>query len=404
MLPIEDKLQALHAWSDNAAENVLSIYCDINPAKPENSGKAWLRRVKNGLKELPEIRDTNGKRDTPLYDQVLELLELERPEARTLALFAHRNEHGRLYSERLDLQVELPVVDLRNGRVEATYGSPNLLPLWFAVDEYERVGVLILTAGSWRFFECFLGEIRETNDLFATIDDTDWKSLKEASNKVNQAWSWRAARPGGRFDKLSPEDRAAAKVSTWLQKLYKRLGDLLEKAVQSLGIERLVLIGESWQISHFEGYLNRGTQARVAARLAYKPELAEASPAAVLRYVEPALEEAERKKELELIAKIRSQPGLWGVDAVLDALQLGRVKVWVLPWSLEHQVWRCNDGFVAATRETAEIICPMPQQVELREYALSLASEFGAEIEFVRGEAEEILLREMEGMAAVVRW
>jgi hypothetical protein len=404
MLNIENQLQTLRSWTENAGSDVLSIYCGVNPAKPENAGKAWLRRVKNSLEKLPEIRNVEGKRDTPLYDQVLKLLEEERPQARTLALFAHRDAHGRLHAQRLDLQVELPVVDLAQGRVDARYGAPYLAPLWFAVDEYQRSGVLLLTVGRWRFFEVFLGEAREATDIFAAVSDSEWQELNEASRKVSDVWGGRSARPGGRYDKLSPKDRLAAKVSTWMHKLYSRLGHLLEPVVANLGISRLVLIGEAWQISHFEGYLSRKLQDKIVARIPLRPELEKANASAIAREVEPALEEAERREELRTLDAIREQPGLWGVDPVLDALQLGRVKRWVLPWSLNEKIWRCEEGFVAATRATAEIICEQPQQVDLREHALNLANEFGADIEFVRGEAERRLQQEMGGMAALVRW
>lgn len=405
MISIETQLQALRQWSEATEDDVLTIYADVNPAKPENADRAWLKRVKNALKDLPEILDCQGKRDQPLYDQVMALLEVERPEARTLALFAHRDHHGKLYTERLDLQVELPLVDVARGRVEARYGAPYITPLWFAVDEYERAGILMLNRRRWRFFEVFLGEIREDEETLASIDSEDWKALEEASRRVSSEWDARAAQPGGRYDKLSPKDRAAARVETWVHKLYSRLSHLLDQAVDRLAVERLVLVGEQWQTSHFETYLSRRLQRRIVARLPLWPEVRQASATALWHRVEPVLLEAERHAELALLEKIREQPGLWGIDPVLDALQLGRVQRWVLPWSLELTIWRCpQGGFVAATWETAKTLCEQPESVRLREHVLNLASEYGAEIEFVRGDAEQRLLEEMGGMAALLRW
>ncbi len=102
MLHIERQLEELRQWLEAAHDNVLSIYADVHPGKPENAGRAWRLRIKNALKELPEIRDRAGRRDEPLYEEVLRLLESERPEARTLALFAHRDSDGRLHIQRLD--------------------------------------------------------------------------------------------------------------------------------------------------------------------------------------------------------------------------------------------------------------------------------------------------------------
>lgn len=405
MIPIETQLQTLRQWSESVEDDVLTIYADVDPAKPENAGRAWLKRVKNTLKDLDEILNRQGKHDQPMYDQVMTLLETERPEARTLALFAHRDRQGRLYVERLDLQIELPLVDVARGRVEARYGAPYITPLWFAIDEYERAGILLLTGARWRFFEVFLGEIRENEETLASISSEHWKAIEEASRQVSSEWSARAAKPGGRYDKLSPKERTSARIETWLHKLYGRLARLLEQAMNRLNIERLVLVGEQWQTSHFETYLSRRLQQRIVARLPLWLEAQQASAMALLRRVEPVLLEAERQAELALLEAIREQPGLWGIDAVLDALQLGRVQRWVLPWSLELTIWRCpQDGFVAATRETATILCEQPEPVSLREHVLNLAAEYGAQLEFVRGGAEERLLKEMGGMAALLRW
>lgn len=405
MIPIETQLQTLRQWSESGEDDVLTIYADVDPARPDNAGRAWLKRVKNALKELPEIRNRQGKRDQPLYDQVMALLEAERPEARMLALFAYRDRNGRLYAERLDLQIELPFVDVARGRIEVRYGAPYITPLWFAVDEYERVGILLLIGGRWRFFEVFLGEIREDEETLASIANEDWKALEEASRKVLSEWEAGAARPGGRFDRRSPKERAAARVETWMHKLYSRLARLLDQAVDRLAIERLVLVGEQWKSSHFETYLSHRLQQRIVARLPLWSEAQQTSAMALLRRVEPVLLETERKAELALLKEIREQPGIWGVDPVLEALQQGQVQRWVLPWSLELTIWRCpQDGFVAASRETAAILCEQPQPVSLREHVLNLAFEYGAKIEFVRGEAEQCLLEEMGGMAALRRW
>jgi len=98
------------------------------------------------------------------------------------------------------------------------------------------------------------------------------------------------------------------------------------------------------------------------------------------------------------------QPGVWGLDAVLDALQLGRVEILVLPWKLDADIWRCADGAVAGKLETAQLFCDNPQKVALRDHVWTLARDFGARLEFVRGKAEERLLRDFNGAAAAVRW
>ncbi|MCS6839294.1 MAG: VLRF1 family aeRF1-type release factor [Roseiflexus sp.] len=405
MLGFEEQIRSLREHFAQTQTPVLSIYCDINPAKPENAGKAWLKRVKNTLKDLPEIRNRDGKRDTPLYDAVLDLLEAERPEARTLALFAVRDADGDLHTERLDLRVELPVVDLARGRVDIRYGTPYLTPLFFAVDEYERAGVLHLEGAKWRFYEVFLGEIREDEQIFAEVRPDEWREVRDLAQRITDVFHLRSTISVGRYDRLNPEERAAAKVGAWMHAFYGRLSQLLDKALHRLDIERLVLMGEQWQVSHFESYLSRGARSRIVARIAQPKNASALTPKDLEIHVLPALEEAERRAEVELLDRICEQPGLWGMGPVLDALQLGRVQVWVLPWSLEARVWRCpEDRFVAAILDVARMICAEPEEVALRDHVWDLAAEFGARLEFVRGPAEERLLRDMGGTAALLRW
>jgi peptide subunit release factor 1 (eRF1) len=75
----------------------------------------------------------------------------------------------------------------------------------------------------------------------------------------------------------------------------------------------------------------------------------------ILDRVLPVLERAERRGELELLDRIAPRHSVWGLDPVLDALQLGRVEVLVLPWTLEARIRRCeNNGAVAGSLEMAQ--------------------------------------------------
>jgi hypothetical protein len=227
-------IQDLQAAFGDSSKPVLSIYADTNPARPENAGRAWVGRIKNTLKELLEREES--KPDNSLCEQVLALVEQERPSARTLVLFASRNPAGKPVLRRIDLQVELPVVDLAHGRVEARWGEPYLTPLFFAFDEYERGGVLHLSGSRWRFYELFLGELREDTEIFANISAEEWQELQELAGRIENAVAERRARSGGTFDKLSPKEREAAKVSLWMHKLYLRLASALDKAVDRLAL------------------------------------------------------------------------------------------------------------------------------------------------------------------------
>jgi len=156
---------------------VLSLYVDVNPAKPENAGRAYALRAKDAIKALEVPGD--------LSERVLEVLQNQVLEARTAVFFA-----GEDLFEVLPLQVELPLVnsvktaflDEKAGRylvdgVLAHWGEPFLLPLVYALDEYERYGIVYVDRERWRVFEVFLGEIEEVHDAFLALDTEAWRRL-----------------------------------------------------------------------------------------------------------------------------------------------------------------------------------------------------------------------------------
>lgn len=363
---------------------VLSLYVDVNPAKSENANRAWLVRVKNALRELELPAD--------LHHKVLELLEQERPRARTLVLFAAED-----MLERYDLQVDLPVVDLAHGRVEARWGEPYVAPLVYALDEFERAGALCLHRSGWRFFEIDLGEAQEITDLFGEIAQDEWREL-EAYIPVLRDNLLRARA-------TSRVDRFAQRMQAWVYRFFKRLANIVERVVIERDIRRLVLLGPEEETKFFEQFLSRNLRRRVVAHVGALPA-SDAGPAQILERVTPALEAAERAEEQALLDQIRDLPGIWGIDPTLDALQMGQLSVLVAPWNLETRVWRCPEGWVAETEERARLMCMggEPEEVSLRDIIVDLAMGFGTRLEFVRGEAEERLLREFHGLAGLRRW
>jgi len=362
---------------------VLSLYADVDPAKPENSRKGWLLRAKNTLKGMPL--------PAALARRVTGLLEEERPRARTLVVFA-----GDDLLVRHDLQVELPVVDLAHGRVEARWGEPYVAPLVYALDEYERAGVLLLEQKGWRFFEIYLGEIEEATEAFSAMAVTEWGDLKDYLPTV-YADFLKQRLP-------THPDRFPKRLEAWVHRFLKRLAATIEQVLAERGINRLVLMGPPELTHFFEQFLSLSARRRVVAHLGGPPHPG-ASAAQVLERVALTLETAEREHELQLLEEIRNRPGIWGLDPTLDALQLGRLSLLVAPWDIEAVVWRCPAGWVGGSKDEAQLLCPEEEPLEtpLRDVIVDLAAGFGARLEFVRGEAQTRLNEEFGGLAGMLR-
>jgi len=370
---------------------ILSLYVDVDPAKPENARKGWLVRVKNTLKELEVPKSVENA--------VFGVLEKDRPEGKTCVVFAAERDK-RVWVEDFTLQVELPVVHLGHGRVEARWGDSYIAPLIYALDEYERYCVVFLNKKRWRLFEIYLGEIEEVMDVFNEISLEDWRRVTADSPSLRfSAPKPASSRAGAAVDKF------ARKINVWTQKFYKNVARLLEKFVNDHDIGRIILLGVPEETRFFEQYLARSLRDKIVAHLASLPT-PEASVGDVGKKVFPEIERIEREKEVELITEIKERPGIWGLENVLDALQMGRLYILAVPWNLDVEVWRCPEaGLVFADEETAREFCPdEKEKVKLRDIIVALAADYGTRLEFIRGEAEKILVEEMDGIAGLTRW
>lgn len=374
---------------------VLSVYADVNPGKPYNANRAWVIRVKNSIKDLglpPEVE----KSACEAAERKIAV------EARTLAVFAGLGQGSdsgepRLEVIHLPLHVDLPVVDLAHGRVEARWGDVYVAPLLYALDEYQRAGVVWLRGNGWRFFEIFLGEIEERTQVFAEIAPDLWKQLAE--------YDPRRVRDLARAKTGGVRDRFSSRMETAVYRYLKRLADLTERAVATFEIKRLVLLGSPDETSMFFQMLSRALRQVVVTHIAKVPPV-EASPAQVLRIVEPILYQLEREEEIKLLDRIREQPGVWGLGPTIDALQAGRLSVLVAPWELNAKVWICPHGLMGVTRELAQAAsgCQDVQEIPLRDAIIEACQAYATRLEFVSGPASERLIQEMEGLAGLLRW
>jgi peptide subunit release factor 1 (eRF1) len=362
---------------------LLSLYADVNPANPDNAGRAWLVRVKNTLKDLPLPRD--------LPESVLEALELERPEARTCALFADKD-LLRIYT----LRVDLPVVDLAHGRINARWGEPYVFPLLYMIDEYERYGVVFVDRERWRFYDVFLDDIDERADAFLELHSDQSRKLEK--------------RPAARFVQGAvlrggaESDRFKRHVEALTHRFYKQAANLLEKLLEMAHTDWLLLMGPDEDTHYFEQSLPRALRMRVAGHERPPPN-PQASAGEILEKVLPSITGNRLARELALLNDVREN-GMWGLWGSLQALQMGRFYLLVAPWSLDVKVLRCAQGLVVKDRSAAEAYCPgqSVQEVALREVLPDLAVAHGARMELLQGQAEANLIREFDRLAGLPRW
>ncbi|MCW1735673.1 VLRF1 family aeRF1-type release factor [Anaerorudis cellulosivorans] len=378
---------------------VLSVYCNVNPADPDNFGRAWHGRLKNTLKSMDELK-VNLKKGKTFYDELIVFIDQLIVGARTLALFAWVNDKNELEVEHFELQVELPVVDLVRGRVETHFGKPYVLPILYAFDEFYRVGVVHVYGSKWRFYEAFLNEIEEITETFAEITPDEWKEFNEYAQIIESG----VLEERTFNDKLKFKDRQKARIQTFSHKLYVRLAQMVEKSVLDLGLDRLILMGNDWEVKLFENHLNRHIRELIIGYVSNPLDTENPSSKDVLERIAPVLREAEEREEMQLIADAQSPKGVCGLQNVLEAIQMARLQVLILPWDLHAKVYKCKDEMIFANPEEAQELDPSYEEVELKKEVFLLAAQYATRIEFVDGAMKEKLYNELQGIAGIVRW
>jgi len=358
---------------------VLSLYLDVNPAHPDNQGKAYLLRAREAIQATQAPAEVGKK--------VLEALERNLPQARSRVVFAAEG-----WMEIFDLQVDLPLIQ----GVEARWGEPYLTPILYVLDEYDRVGVVYIDSEKWRMFEVYLGEVEELPGAFRAVSSQEWKQLTQDSQG-------RRYRQGGLHRAAANTDRFERRLEAWTHRFYKRLAGLLEQTLNERNIQRLVLMGPKTEVQVFKEILPRRLRERAVATLPSLPTPG-AQAGEVLRRVQEVLEPLERERENKLLDEI-AERGVAGLDQTLELLQQGGLHLLVAPWNPQGQVYRAPDGWVGASMEGAVAHgAGRIEDIDLKQVLPELAAAYGTRLEFVRGPAEARLHKELGGLAGLPRW
>lgn len=329
---------------ESRQKDILSLYLVVDPADPANqaSTPAWKIWHKNAIAEIDSGVDRSERsRWDAVNARAEKFLADYRPTGKTLVLFA-----GAEREWALDLPIRL--------ENRAHYGWPQIKQFLWALDEFQEYLVVLLAQDQVRTVHIFLE--RSYQDTSIKLDvDTNWgkREIRISAHEANISQ---------RQDEL--DRRFVRHVAAELNNLF----------LENQNIERMIFGGNQRLAHAVHNAMHPGAADRVISILNIPFETKEHEIAAQIADVALSF---ERENEIavveDVIARAKTgRRGAVGMEAVMGALDMQAVRLLVLPYPLDPA---------------------------LADELLVKAIWSSADVEFVHGQAAE-LLNEVGGIGA----
>ncbi|MGH2372149.1 MAG: VLRF1 family aeRF1-type release factor [bacterium] len=370
--------------------DVLSIYLDVDPTKPENQSAhpAYVIWLRNALRDILNGLSKEDRRTLGATAQELEnFVASTRPAGRGLVLFA---------APGLWRQHFLPVPVSNH----AAYGRPNTMPLLWTIDEYEPYAILFIDSEHARILAAYLGRTAVVEEEALELDTSDWRFKAGRPPTFTKAAGTGASRGAQR-------DTFEARVEDHVRRFWQSAADATAKWLDELQIGRLIIGGPETATSAVREMLPEHAHDSVVGLV---PLPAYSDVSEIRERTLPVALAAERRREDELVAQLLDlagahSGGVVGKAATLNALQQGQAMMLVADRELTGTVWQCVEcNYVSVDATDRCAVCGgAVEEFELPQLLPLLAYRSGAAIELVGKDAAE-RLRAHEGLGALLRY
>lgn len=381
--------QAIQELAERPSRNgspVLSVYLNVDPTNPVNRRGGYRLALDGMLKGLEsqikeETRLKQFQEDAEWMRQKVEYLI---PKGKSIVLFCD-------VSETFFFEEDLPI-RLANQAMYA--GTPYVRLLREALEEYERYGVVLVDREKVRFLVITMGQIEEVSDVFR---EPPFKHRSTSgsdqllSQMVNQ--------------------RRAAQWSEWfLKDASATLHDIMNKH----NVDRIILGGAEEVTAEMARLLPKTVASRLVDRVRVSVT---ARAGEVLEVAMPIIERIEREQERELVENLvtiarKSNPtvekAILGVEAVLDAVNQGRVYRLVYPSGFMISGYQCAGCDVLLDHCPPDCKCPycsnpLEQTEDVFWYASERVLNTGGRNEEIRDPEARAQLEGNGGIGAFLR-
>ncbi|MBN8637983.1 MAG: hypothetical protein J0M07_21880, partial [Anaerolineae bacterium] len=238
------------------------------------------------------------------------------PSSKGLALFAW---NGALQP------IELPFV-VEN---QASFGSAQIAPLLWVLDEYEPYLIVLVDQEKARFFLAQLGRVGFREGMEVDLEGYDFVERTTAANPTpGQAG-------GGAVHGGSGRDDHEAMLDEHRARMYRQVATGIETYINQRQIRRFML-GGSEQAAHAVKNLLPQKLQDTMVTLLNTPLRANLQD--IFDQAQPKAIEHERQEEMQIVQEVidfakAGGRGALGHQQVQEALTMQRVELLILPWS-----------------------------------------------------------------------
>ena len=380
MLTVDD-LQKLASRRERAEKTVLTLYLDVDQSRQANLNRGFEKQLKDMLADVGEtVRDDGETKAFEIASQrVEEFVTRYHLDARGLALVFDASD-GFFWSQEIDF----PIQNRIRWSQEVFVG-----PLAVAIDEYERVGIVLLDRAKLRLFTMFLGEVEE--------------HIQEGFNHRKV----RHTKTVG-MNHMGSASRAQRKADEQIRLNLRHIAKDMDLMLEQHGIRRIILGGSPEITTELRSVLPKRLQSHVIGTV----DLATtATIEQIWSTAAPLAEKFEQETEAAIVTDLvtsaaKSARVVIGLAHTLYALNQRRVWQLVYADAFHAPGYECEKCAALFSVETVScsfcgsVVHPIEDIVER---AADHAVRRGARIEVIRGEEAESSLMNAGGIGAFLR-
>ena len=300
-------------------EDVLTLYLQVDNAYQPNQAErpAWRIYVENALRD---VRQNHLDEESDMYKAIEErtrnFFEDYHPSSKSLVLFVGANT---MHTH------ELPIT-LENNHA---FGDPMLVPLMWAVDEFERYLVVMVDQEEARLASAYLGNASVNDEMTIDFDEYDFRDKNYINRNVGG--SDRNIAHGSKKDQFDDMHRAH------LERFYIDIAENIREALDEMNSERVVLAGNTKAANAVKDKLHQSIQEKVVGIINLPMSANERDIAKAI--LDPALK-FERAEEMTLVEEVigfakAGGRGALGEEDIRQAFTMQQVELLVIPFPVD---------------------------------------------------------------------